>query len=173
MQAGSGIAEIVALEISRHEKKSVDEARKRIYLLDSKVLLSHIYHYIVITKVLPSPSLQYLPAFVVSRQSSVDTCFLWIALSVRLNLQIYSLLVSFSTSLIFNPHVYRDWLQRPGMNHCKNSRNHMHTSIPHALLSFLPSRYATPGLRFMNFHISPFQDTFAWRHMKIFSTAMA
>jgi hypothetical protein len=25
MQAGSGIAEIVALEISRHEKKSVDE----------------------------------------------------------------------------------------------------------------------------------------------------
>jgi hypothetical protein len=95
MQAGSGIAEIVALEISRHEKKTVDEARKRIYLLDSKVLLSHIYHYIVITKVLPSPSLQYLPAFVVSRQSSVDTCFLWIALSVRLNLQIYSLLVSF------------------------------------------------------------------------------
>jgi hypothetical protein len=40
MQAGSGIAEIVALEISRHEKKSVDEARKRIYLLDSKGLVT-------------------------------------------------------------------------------------------------------------------------------------
>jgi hypothetical protein len=25
----------------------------------------------------------------------------------------------------------------------------------------------------MNIHISPFWDTFAWRHMKIFSTAMA
>jgi hypothetical protein len=49
MQAGSGIAEIVALEISRHEKKSVDEARKRIYLLDSKVIVVtylplHFYH---------------------------------------------------------------------------------------------------------------------------------
>jgi hypothetical protein len=49
MQAGSGIAEIVALEISRHEKKSVDEARKRIYLLDSKVIVVtylplHCYH---------------------------------------------------------------------------------------------------------------------------------
>jgi malate dehydrogenase (oxaloacetate-decarboxylating)(NADP+) len=40
MQAGSGIAEIVALEISRHEKKTVDEARKRIYLLDSKGLVT-------------------------------------------------------------------------------------------------------------------------------------
>ncbi|KAH9544841.1 hypothetical protein CY35_12G016400 [Sphagnum magellanicum] len=39
-EAGSGIAEIVALEISRHEKKTVDEARKRIYLLDSKGLVT-------------------------------------------------------------------------------------------------------------------------------------
>jgi hypothetical protein len=59
------------------------------------------------------------------------------------------------------------------MNHCKNSRNHMRMSILHALLSFLLSRYATPGFLFMNFHISPFQDAFTWRHMKIFSTAIA
>ncbi len=39
MQAGSGIAEILALEISRQEKKPLDEARKNIYLMDSKVIL--------------------------------------------------------------------------------------------------------------------------------------
>jgi hypothetical protein len=40
MQAGSGTAKIMALEISRHKKKSVDEAQKRIYLLDLKVIIA-------------------------------------------------------------------------------------------------------------------------------------
>jgi hypothetical protein len=40
MQAGSGIAKIMAPEISGHKKKSVDEAQKRIYLLDSKVIIA-------------------------------------------------------------------------------------------------------------------------------------
>jgi hypothetical protein len=40
MQAGSGTAKIMALEISRHKKKSMDEAQKRIYLLDSKVIIA-------------------------------------------------------------------------------------------------------------------------------------
>jgi malate dehydrogenase (oxaloacetate-decarboxylating)(NADP+) len=44
MQAGSGIAEILALEISRQENKSVDEARKRIWLMDSKVILIPYLH---------------------------------------------------------------------------------------------------------------------------------
>jgi hypothetical protein len=44
MQAGSGIAEILALEISRQENKSVDEARKRIWLMDSKVFLIPYLH---------------------------------------------------------------------------------------------------------------------------------
>ncbi|CAK9275850.1 unnamed protein product [Sphagnum jensenii] len=39
-EAGSGIAEILALEISRQENKSVDEARKRIWLIDSKGLVT-------------------------------------------------------------------------------------------------------------------------------------
>ncbi|KAH9556618.1 hypothetical protein CY35_07G039000 [Sphagnum magellanicum] len=39
-EAGSGIAEILALEISRQENKSVDEARKRIWLMDSKGLVT-------------------------------------------------------------------------------------------------------------------------------------
>jgi malate dehydrogenase (oxaloacetate-decarboxylating)(NADP+) len=39
-EAGSGIAEILALEISRQEKKPLDEARKSIYLMDSKGLVT-------------------------------------------------------------------------------------------------------------------------------------
>ncbi|CAK9231250.1 unnamed protein product [Sphagnum troendelagicum] len=39
-EAGSGIAEILALEIGRQENKSVDEARKRIWLMDSKGLVT-------------------------------------------------------------------------------------------------------------------------------------
>ncbi len=173
MQAGSGIAEIVALEISRHEKKSVDEARKRIYLMDSKVIVVtylplHCYHKsFTFPKFAISPWVCGLKAKFSRHLLSLDLSFCevkppdWFPISL------------FSTSLIFNPHVYRDWLQRPGMNHCKNSRNHMRMSILHALLSFLLSRYATPGFLFMNFHISPFQDAFTWRHMKIFSTAIA
>jgi hypothetical protein len=38
MQAGTGIAEIIALEISRQGKHTLEEARKKIYLVDSKVI---------------------------------------------------------------------------------------------------------------------------------------
>jgi hypothetical protein len=38
MQAGTGIAEIIALEINRQGKHTLEEARKKIYLVDSKVI---------------------------------------------------------------------------------------------------------------------------------------
>jgi malate dehydrogenase (oxaloacetate-decarboxylating)(NADP+) len=40
MQAGTGIAEIIALEISRQGKHTLEEARKKIYLVDSKGLVT-------------------------------------------------------------------------------------------------------------------------------------
>ncbi|CAM6090489.1 unnamed protein product [Calypogeia fissa] len=39
-EAGSGIAEIIALEISRQGKISLEEARKKIYMVDSKGLIT-------------------------------------------------------------------------------------------------------------------------------------
>jgi malate dehydrogenase (oxaloacetate-decarboxylating)(NADP+) len=37
-EAGTGIAEILSLEISRQGKHTLEEARKKIYLVDSKVI---------------------------------------------------------------------------------------------------------------------------------------
>ncbi len=39
VQAGTGIAEILALEINRQGKHTLEEARKKIYLVDSKVII--------------------------------------------------------------------------------------------------------------------------------------
>jgi malate dehydrogenase (oxaloacetate-decarboxylating)(NADP+) len=41
LQAGTGIADLIALSISRDGKKSVEDARKQIYLVDSKVGLTN------------------------------------------------------------------------------------------------------------------------------------
>jgi malate dehydrogenase (oxaloacetate-decarboxylating)(NADP+) len=40
VQAGTGIAEILSLEISRQGKHTLEEARKKIYLVDSKGLVT-------------------------------------------------------------------------------------------------------------------------------------
>jgi hypothetical protein len=39
VQAGTGIAEILSLEINRQGKHTLEEARKKIYLVDSKVII--------------------------------------------------------------------------------------------------------------------------------------
>jgi len=99
MQAGSGIAEILALEISRQENKSVDEARKTIWLMDSKVILIPYLHIFFQTcTVLVSQLdlyLQYLSYNCVCghKAKSSKAFFLCLFLSVKLTFRAILLLL--------------------------------------------------------------------------------